>query len=82
MKLFEYFFLGKPVVSTPIEELKRFPKFVKIGNTNEEWEKHIKNLLSKPWPKENQKQQRKLSEENSWRKKVAKITNVMQEVDS
>ena len=36
--------MGKPVVSTPIEELKAFPTFVKIGNTAEEWEKHIKTL--------------------------------------
>ena len=73
MKLFEYFYLGKPVVTTPIEELKRFPKFVKIGKTAEEWEWNIKNLLSKPWPIRYKRRQRKLARENSWQNKIEKI---------
>ena len=73
MKLFEYFYMGKPVVSSPIEELKRFPKYIRIGNTVEEWEKIIKELLSKPWPRKYQRQQRKLAEENSWEKKIEAI---------
>jgi glycosyltransferase involved in cell wall biosynthesis len=30
MKLFEYFFMGIPVVTTPIKELARFSEYVKI----------------------------------------------------
>ena len=75
MKLFEYFYLGKPVISTPIEELKRFPKFVKIGKTAKEWEKHIKFLLSKPWPY--QKEQKKLAKENSWKSKIEVISKII-----
>jgi len=77
MKLFEYFYIGIPVVSTPIEELKRFPKFVKIANTGYGWEKHIKALLGKPWPKEHIREQRKLAHENSWRKKIEAIVKVV-----
>ena len=77
MKLFEYFYLGKPVIATPIEELKRFPKLVRIGNNYHEWEKIIKEILSKPWPKEYKKLQRKLAEENSWEKKVEKISEIL-----
>lgn len=73
MKLFEYFYMGKPVVATPIEELTRFPKYVKIGSTVEEWEGHIKTLLAKPWPKSCQRQQRRLATENSWERKVRAI---------
>ena len=73
MKLFEYFYLGKPVISTPIEELKRFPKYVKIGSTVAEWEKHMKDLLAKPWPESYKHDQRKLAEENCWEKKVSSI---------
>jgi hypothetical protein len=76
MKLFEYFYLGKPVVSTPIEEMKKFPKFVKIGRTAKEWEKHIRVLLSKPWPERYKEQQKRLAQENSWEKKLDKIAKI------
>jgi len=78
MKLFEYFYLGKPVVSTPIEELKRFPKFIKIGKTANEWGWIIKDLLSKPWPKEYKAKQKNAAEENSWEEKIGKITSVIE----
>ena len=77
MKLFEYFYMGKPVVATPIEELKRFPKFVLIGRTVKEWERHIKNLISRPWPKEYKEAQRRRATENSWERKVAAIRRAM-----
>lgn len=73
MKLFEYFYLGKPVVSIPIEELKRFPKYVKIGESAKSWEKHITSLLSHPWPTAYKKEQKRLAEANSWEKKVNNI---------
>ena len=78
MKLFEYFYMGKPVVSTPIEELKRFPKFVKIGNSPKQWEQHIKKLLAKPWPKSYKKIQRRLAEKNSWQKKIEAISQLFE----
>ncbi len=74
MKLFEYFYMGKPVVATPIEELARFPKYVKIGATAKEWERHINDLLSRPWPKEYRRAQRGVAEENSWERKVEALT--------
>lgn len=73
MKLFEYFYMGKPVVSAPIEELKRFPTYVKVGRTAKDWEQHIKDLLSRPWPRRYQKEQRRLAEQNSWERKVEAI---------
>ncbi len=77
MKLFEYFYMGKPVVSTPVEELKRFPEFVKIGVNVYEWEKHIKKLLSNPWPNHYQQQQRKLAIDNSWENKIKRISKLI-----
>ena len=73
MKLFEYFYIGIPVISTPIEELKRFSKFVKIGNDYKEWKSHIKYLLSQPWPHNYHKEQLKLAAKNSWNNKVSQI---------
>ena len=73
MKIFEFFYLGKPTVSTYIEELERFPKYIKISDSLAGWEKIIKTFLSRPWPKEYQRQQRKLAEQNSWNEKIKSI---------
>ncbi len=79
MKLFEYFYMGKPVVSTPIKELL-LPKFnglVYTGNTVDEWEKIVQNLLNNDWPKKKAARQRKMAEENSWGKKIGAILNTI-----
>jgi len=73
MKLFEYFYMGKPVISTPIDELMRFPKYVKIGRTEEEWKKHMRMLLLKPWPHIYRTKQKNLSIANSWEMKINMI---------
>lgn len=81
MKLFEYFYMGKPVVSTPIDELERFPKYVRIGKTATEWEKHITSLLLHTWPKNYHLGQRKLAMENSWEKKIDSIYKYINVLD-
>jgi len=73
MKLFEYFYMKLPVLSTPIEELKKFPKYVKIGEDAEEWKQNIKTLLSKPWSKNYSEEQKRLAIGNSWEVKIKKI---------
>lgn len=78
MKTFEYFYMGKPVIATPIVELKRFANLVKIGSTVNEWEKHINNLVSKQWPSSYKKKQRRLAMANSWNKKINVILRVIQ----
>ncbi|MBP7700825.1 glycosyltransferase [Candidatus Woesebacteria bacterium] len=79
MKLFEYFYMKKPVISTPIEELKhtKFKNLIKIGDTAKEWEIHIKSLLKKPWPKELQKKEQLLAIDNSWENKVEAISDII-----
>lgn len=77
MKLFEYFYMRKPIVTTPIEELKKFPKLVKIGKDASEFEKHIKTILKSGWPKEYQKIQKKLAVANSWKKKIEAVSKVL-----
>ncbi len=73
MKLFEYFYMGKPVLSTSIEELRRFPTYVKIGKTAKSWEKHITSLLSCSWPISYQEEQQTLARQNSWKRKIDMI---------
>jgi hypothetical protein len=77
MKFLEYCYTGKPVLSTPIDELKQFPKFVKTGRTAKEWEKNITEILSKPWSSGFQKEQRRIAEANSWENKFSGISMVI-----
>jgi len=70
MKVMEYFYMGKPVLSTPIVELKRFKKYIFIGSTSSQWVTHIRHLLSFSWPKAFQKEQKSIAVENSWEQKL------------
>lgn len=77
MKLFEYFFAQKPVISTPILELT-LPKFkglVYTAETTTEWQTLLDDLLEKPWPESKKNRQRKIAELNSWSNKVDAIVN-------
>lgn len=77
MKLFEYFASGKPVISTPIEELKNFPKLVFISNQASDWEKDINKIFSTPWPKSLQQQEKIIAKKNSWKNKVDQILQLI-----
>lgn len=78
MKVFEYFFAGKPVVSSNIEELKKFPDFVKIAYSKEDWENAIKDLLAKEWPITKKKKQRNIALNNSWYNKISEISLILE----
>jgi len=75
MKIFEYFYLQKPIVSSGIIELKskKFKKYIKIANSYEKWEKYIKELINKTIPNKIKIQQTKIALENSWQNKIIKI---------
>jgi glycosyltransferase involved in cell wall biosynthesis len=77
MKLFEYFYLGKPVISTPIQELKKFPRYVKIGNTVNKWKSYINKILSIRWPKVWQQEERNIAKNNSWERKISAIIRTL-----
>ncbi len=73
MKLFEYFYMGKPVLATPILELKHFPFYVKASSAPHSWNQEIRALLSSPWPIAYQRHQRTLAKRNSWDEKLRAI---------
>jgi len=75
MKIFEYFYAGKPVLSTPILELthKKFSGIIFTGNTKTSWQKHIDFLLHASWPKPKKKKQRQMALDNEWKEKITKI---------
>lgn len=79
MKVFEYFYLGKPVISTPILELKHntFKNLIYIANTSRDFELSIKDILKRGWPEKKQKKQKELAKKNSWENKVATILDTV-----
>lgn len=80
MKLMEYFYLGKPVVSTPIEELERFPSMVRIGIDAKEFSNHIGDILDGGWPRQIQKKQKQIAINNSWGNKAREISKYLQDI--
>lgn len=79
MKIFEYFYFGKKIISTEIEELKlnKFKEFIKISDKVEDWEINIKNLLKEKAQADQLKKQRKIAIANSWSKKIEKISKTI-----
>lgn len=75
MKVFEYLYFTKPIVSSEIKELKlyKFNKFIKIAKKNSDWEKYIKYSLQIRFNNQEKQEQKKIAENNSWENKIAKI---------
>lgn len=80
MKLFEYIYFGKRVVSSAIIELKqkKFKKFVILADTYQEWENAINKILQSPEKEDNIKEGKELALQNSWAKKLIQIEQLMQ----
>jgi len=77
MKVFEYFYVGKPTISTPIEELKRLQPYVKIAKDAQEFTREIRKILKTGWPKGYVQKQKELAIENSWTNKIEKIDQIL-----
>lgn len=77
MKIMEYFYMGKPIVASPIKELKRFPELVQVASSFHEWQHCIKKILSNEWPKDYARRERLVAKENSWERKIHKIYSII-----
>lgn len=75
MKVFEYLYFGKHVVSTDIVELKRFPEFVDICQSVNSWEKTIKRNIKAPLPTSLKVKAKELAIDNSWTNKIKTVLN-------
>lgn len=76
MKLFEYFYFGKPVISTPIKELSRkeFQGLIRIGTDSVQWQNEIEQIIRGVWQKDQIQMQRKLSLDNRWKIKLEEMS--------
>lgn len=71
VKTHEYFFVGVPVIATPIPELLRFTPLVKTAQTAEAFAAAVRETVRTPWPDIYRKRQKRLAVGNSWRAKIA-----------
>jgi glycosyltransferase involved in cell wall biosynthesis len=79
MKLLDYFYMHKPVISTPIAELFYIDKGVLIGKTADEFVNHIRQLEYNPWPKQTAVFQREFALANTW---TAKVNAICSEIEA
>lgn len=72
MKLFEYFYMGKPVISSDIFELRHYPRFVTIARNTQEWKKGLEKIINNKWAY--QGEQRTEAIRHSWARKIQAIS--------
>jgi hypothetical protein len=72
MKMHEYFACGKPVVSTELENLKEYSKYIEFAESSGEWINIIEKLLKKDCDEYEEKNM-DLARLNSWQKRIDKI---------
>ncbi len=77
MKVMEYFYMQKKIVSAPIEELKKYKKYITIANNYEEWISSIDKSLIDTIDKKEKIEMRKIAINNSWEKKIKKMEKLI-----
>lgn len=79
MKVAEYLFLGKPIITTAIPELTQplYRHLLLIGTTAKEFGRHVRTLQHTGWPVSLQRRQRQVARRQSWEKKVEAVSRVL-----
>ncbi len=73
MKLYEYLVMGKAVVSTPIEAIRKYSPIIKIANNAVGFEREIEKFLKESHNKRKEEKRKKIALRNSWEKKIEKM---------
>lgn len=77
MKTLEYFFYGKPVISTDILELRKFRNELFVVRSYKEMIQKIKLVMRNGWPLKTQKIQKLIAVQNSWERKLYSIEKII-----
>lgn len=80
MKIMEYFYAQKPVISAPIDELFHFSSLIRFARTITEWEQQIHTALAHPMTRAQRQTARAIARNNSWEQKIAAIEKFMSAV--
>jgi len=76
LKLYDYFALGKPVVTTDFPAARKFRHVIKISNSKESFLKNIEEALLND---SNQffEKRRKIASENTWEHRIEEISKII-----
>jgi hypothetical protein len=73
MKLWEYFYYGKPVIATDNKDLHKYVPYVQTVHNNKEAVKALSTLTKRVWSTPNKNKQKSIALNNSWQKRTEKI---------
>ncbi len=76
-KVLEFFYFGKPILSTPIKALIELQPYITIIYNQFDAKESIKRLFFSPWSINYQAWQKKFAEKNSFEKKIRIIDKVI-----
>lgn len=79
MKIMEYFYAGKSVISCPIEELKEYPELVTFASTPRQWEQALGQKLARPLSSSRKRQARRIAKSHTWHKKITALLLLLRE---
>jgi len=74
MKSMEYFYMGLPVVTTNITELRRFQDVLFLAENAKQTIKHLQELQQRPFSSKKKRLQKQIAIQNSWKQKLKAIT--------
>ena len=77
MKFLEYLYMGLPVISTPIEELKSYYPYALLSKNGDEWNKLLRKTLLHQELSSIRKKRRAIAVSHSWEDKVQNIMRVL-----
>lgn len=73
MKILEYFFVGLPVISTNIEEIRKYRDLVVVIKTPQEMILEIKRIKEHGWSNKKKLKQQSVALQHSWEHKIQAI---------
>jgi len=73
MKIMEYFYAQKPIVTAPIYELMRLTPLIRVARNNTDWTRAIQQALRHPPSSHHFRQMKHIAKENTWEKKIRSI---------
>lgn len=82
MKTMEYLYSGKPIVSTDITELQRYPSVVSIATTADQFSRAITYWIKHPPSVALKKEMQRIATANSWDAKIEKILSLLEKDSS
>lgn len=79
MKVMEYFFAEKPILSTSIPSLLPFSQ-ITFADTADEWSKKLETLIKKPLSAKQQSASQEIARSQTWKKKLDSVDVYLSEM--